>query len=97
MYFNNIEEKTISTFMGNLTHINDEILTLKWESGSAKVQFDTCFEDIDDKTDEEFHSFVFIVCSKTGNPPLNVTDENYCIINYKNFPDEILMNGEKIN
>lgn len=97
MYLNEFEEKIISNFCKNLNELSDESLLLKWSSGSIVATFDTCFEDIDDDTEEEFHSFVFIVSSKKDNPPVVVSDDNYCLINYKNFPVEILSGAIKVN
>ena len=96
MYLNEFEEKIISNFCKNLNELSDESLLLKWSSGSIVATFDTCFEDMDDDT-EEFYSFSFIVSSKEGNPPVVVSDDNYCLINYKNFPVEILSGAIKVN
>ena len=97
MYLNEFEEKIISNFCKNLNELSDESLLLKWNSGSLVAIFDTCFEDMDDDTEEEFYSFSFVVSSKEGNPPVVVSDDNYCLINYKNFPVEILSGAIKVN
>ncbi len=97
MYLNNFEEKIISTFHKNLDKLMGKTLLLKWDSGHITGAFDTCFEDMDDKASEEFYSFVFLVFSKEGNPPVVISDDNYCLINYKNFPIEILLDSKKLN
>lgn len=97
MYLNEFEENIISTFYKNLSKLSGKSLLLKWDSGNLMATFDTCFEDLDDDTEEEFYSFSFIVSSKEGNPPVVVSDDNYCLINYKNFPIEILSGAIKVN
>ena len=57
---NEFEEKIISNFCKNLNELSDESLLLKWSSGSIIAKFDTCFEDMDDNTEEEFYSFSFV-------------------------------------
>lgn len=51
---------------------------------------------MDDET-EEFYSFSFIVSSKEGTPPIFISDDNYCLINYKNFPKTITLDTIKVN
>ena len=45
---------------------------------------------MDDETDEEFYSFAFIATDVTGTPPVDVLENKYFLINYKNFPNKIL-------
>lgn len=97
MYLNTFEEKIISTFLKNLNQICGKTLLLKWDTGCVTAVFDTCFEDMDDETEEEFYSFSLVVYSKEGNPPILVSNDNYCLINYKNFPSEIMLGSKKIN
>jgi hypothetical protein len=97
MYLNENEEKIIATFCQNLDKTYGKELLLKWDEGSIVATFDTCFEDEDDETDEEFYSFSFAVISKTGNPPVFITSDNYFLIDYKNFPKQILLENIKIN
>ncbi len=97
MYLNAFEEKIILTFLTNLNKISGKILLLKWDTGCVSAIFDTCFEDMDDETEEEFYSFSFIVSSIEGNPPIFVSDDNYCLINYKNFPKTITLDTIKVN
>ena len=32
-----------------------------------------------------------------GTPPVDVSEAKYFVVNYHNFPENILLNGEKIN
>lgn len=91
MYLNAFEEKIISTFLKDLNQISGKTLLLKWDTGCVYAFFDTCFEDIDDETEEDCYSFSFIVYSKEGIPSIFVSDDNYCLINYKNFPETITL------
>lgn len=97
MYLNAFEEKIISIFLNNLNQISGKTLLLKWDTGCVSAIFDTCFEDMDDETEEEFYSFSFIVSSKEGSPPILISDDNYCLINYKNFPKTITLDAIKVN
>lgn len=78
-------------------------MLLTWSDGSKVIAlFDTCFEDdneyeMDDEKYEEFISFVFTVLSIEGNPPVYITEDSGFIVNYHNFPDEIIVDGKKIN
>jgi hypothetical protein len=52
--------------------------------------FDTCFDDFsDDNEADEFTSFAFEVYNVVGAPPIELSEDNYCIINYHNFPKKI--------
>ena len=53
--------------------------------------------DVDDKNYEDFTTFAFAAVETKGNPPVLITKDNYFCVNYKNFPDEIIVNGRKIN
>lgn len=90
MFLNPNEEKVISGLYKNLDNIGDSVLTLIWESGYIKATFDTCFEDMDDETDEEFYSFVFFAEEVSGKPPVDISGDGFFLINYKNFPARIL-------
>lgn len=90
MFLNPNEEKVISELYKNLDNVGGSVLTLIWESGYIKATFDTCFEDMDDETDEEFYSFVFFAEGVSGKPPVEISDDGFFLINYKNFPSEIL-------
>ena len=90
MFLNPNEEKIISNLYNNLNNIGDSTVSLIWGSGTIQATFDTCFEDMDDETDEEFYSFAFIATDVTGTPPVEVLENKYFLINYKNFPNKIL-------
>lgn len=90
MFLNPNEERIIFNLYNNLKSIDDSVVTLIWDTGSIKATFDTCFEDIDDEADEEYYSFVFIANEIIGAPPVNVTGDQYFLINYKNFPQKII-------
>ncbi len=101
MYLNNKEEEIIGVFLGNLDHFESFEMLLKWDNGSqVKALFDTCFEDEDDDENdvefEEYMSFMFKVISVVGEPPIEICD-NYFLINYRNFPKEIIVDSKKIN
>ncbi len=101
MYLNDKEEALIDVFMGNLDEYERLPMILKWKrGGQALVRLDTCFEDEDDDEQapdfEEYVSFIFEALSIDGNPPIDIYD-NYFIVNYRNFPNEILVDGRKIN
>ena len=89
MFLNPNEEKVISNLYKNLNNIGESVLTLIWDNGCVKATFDTCFEDMDDETDEEFYSFAFIAKEVSGEPPVDILDNNFFLINYKNFPQKI--------
>lgn len=100
---NNHESAVVGTFAENLDQYGNEIMELIWKDGSKiKAEFDTCFEDdndleMDEEGYEEFTSFAFTVISVSGEPPVYITEDNGFLIDYHNFPDEILVNDEKIN
>ena len=100
---NKYEGKIVKTFAESLDHYENEQMELIWEDGSKIVAtFDTCFEDendyeMDEEGYEEFTSFVFQAEEVSGNPPVELSDEGFFLINYHNFPKEILVGGKKIN
>ena len=99
MYFSKTEQSIIETFYKNLSKISkDDILTLVWNEGQIQAKFDTCFDDFNEENEEdEFTSFVLEKLAIKGNPPVEITGANLFIINYHNFPTEIILNSEKIN
>ncbi len=103
MYFNEKEKKIVRTFYNNIAIYGGQIMVLRWENiGEVKANFDTCFEndnelDIDDAKYEEFISFIFKATNIIGNPPIYVTEDEYFMVNYHNFPNEILVDGTRIN
>ena len=99
MYFSKSEQSIIETFYKNLSNITEEdILTLVWSEGQIQAKFDTCFDDFNEENEEdEFTSFVLKKIESTGKPPVEITEADFFIINYHNFPTEIICNGKKIN
>ncbi len=101
--FSENEEKIIERFYDNLDEFDNKKMLLIWNDGSKIfANFDTCFEDdneleMDDENYEEFCSFIFEVLAVEGNPPVHISEANFCLINYHNFPDTILADGQKIN
>ncbi len=104
MYFwNDKEEKIIGTFINNIDSYDGQELVLKWEDGSEVCAiFDSYIEDetdydMDEDGYEEFWSFVFKGVSILGKPPISITEDDYFMVNYLNFPKEILIDDKKIN
>lgn len=103
MYFTDKEEKIIRTFYKNLKLCGENELLLKWdEDNFITALFDTCFDDdndyeMDEEGYEEFTSFAFSAISISGQPPVYVTEDDGFLIDYRNFPKEILLDGKKIN
>ena len=103
IYLNENEEKVIGKFMEVEDKYENETLTLVWENGSrVEAKYDSFIEDendyeLEDENYEEFTSFVLIKIEMFGNPPIEVSEHDYFLINYHNFPKEILANGVKIN
>ncbi len=103
MYLNDKEEKIIGSFMDIADELEGKIVVLKWENG-CQVQgiYDSYIEDeldcdMDSEAYEEFWSFVFKATDLIGKPPIYITQDEFFCINYKNFPDEIIVDGKKIN
>ena len=99
MYFSKNEQSIIETFYKNLSRITEEdILTLVWSEGQIQAKFDTCFDDFNEENEEdEFTSFVLKKLEAKGKPPIEITEANLFIINYHNFPKDIILNDERIN
>ena len=103
MYLNIYEEKIITNFLKNIDDYESKVMKLIWQDGSSiAVTFDTCFEgendlELDDEKYEEFWSFVFKVVEVIGELPVYITEDEYFCINYRNFPDEIIVGDKKIN
>lgn len=99
MYFSKKEQSIIERFYKKLSTITaKDVLELKWNTGSIKAVFDTCFDDFDEENEsDEYTSFLFKGLSFNGVPPVQVVDEKMFIINYHNFPDSIRLVGEVIN
>ena len=103
MYFSEKEEKVIRVFYNNISEYEEIIMILKWNNGSQIIAtFDTCFEDnnefeMDAPEYEEYISFVFKAIDTVGSPAVYITEDEYFCVDYRNFPDEIIANGKKIN
>ena len=103
MYFSEKEKAIIETFYGNLDLFDKSEMLLIWNNGSQiHARFDTCFEndnglEMEDADYEEYTSFVFQKLHVIGEPPVFITEHDYFCIDYRNFPDEILADGKKIN
>ena len=99
MYFSKNEQSVIETFYRNLSKIQEnDILTLIWNEGQIQAKFDTCFDDFnEEKEEDEFTSFILKKLDLKGKPPVKITDADFFIINYHNFPKQIIFNGETIN
>lgn len=103
VYWNKNEEAIIRDFLAcNRNYIGEEVL-LKWNGkGSVLAEYSMLMEDendyeMNDERYEEFWSFAFHGVQITGNPPISINRQNNFLINYHNFPDEILVDGKKIN
>ena len=102
-YWNKNEEKIIGTFIHKADEFKGAELLLKWDDENQMIAFfdiiiedeDEC--DIESEGYEEFWSFVFKAVKVKGQPPVYITEDEYFIINYRNFPDEIFADGKKIN
>lgn len=86
MPFSSKEEKIILQFYKNIGSLKGRELTLFWEKATVTALFDTVFEDLDDDTEEEFISFSFKCLFASGNAPIEITQDEYFIVNYRNFP-----------
>ena len=99
MYFSKKEQPIIEGFYNKLSKISvNELVTLVWESGTIQAAFDTCFDDFDENNqNDEYISFAFKALKVDDNPPVEITENKYFIINYHNFPNAIYLNNEKLN
>lgn len=99
MYFSEKEQSIIEKFYKNLSSITEkDVLTLIWDEGQIQAKFDTCFDDYSEENEEdEFTSFVLKKIELIGTPPIEITEANFFIINYHNFPRKIICNGKNIN
>jgi len=103
MYFSEKERPIIRTFYGNMDEYAKKPMFLRWKDGSMVIaNFDTCFDDdndleLDDENYEDFTSFVFKALWVKDNPPVYITEDLFFLVDYRNFPDEIIAGGKKIN
>lgn len=99
MYFSKNEKSVVEKFYKNISILNEnDILSLVWENGEIKATFDTCFDDFDaNDENDEYTSFVFKKVEVGNRISFDTEQSDYIIVNYHNFPREILLNGKKIN
>lgn len=99
MYFGKNEKSIIEKFYKSLSEIGgNDILELLWETGKITAVFDTCFDDFDENNEkDEFTSFVFKSKNMEGVIPVDIGENDLFIVNYHNFPKQILLNGKEIN
>lgn len=103
MYLNDKEERIIGAFMNVADKLEGKLIILNWKDGSqAQGIYDSYIEDeldcdIDDEDYEEFWSFVFKAVDIEGEPPIYITEDEYFCIDYHNFPDEIIVDNNKIS
>lgn len=99
MYYSKNEQNIIEGFYKNLDSIKEnDTLLLVWENSEVTAMFDTCFDDYDENDEtNEYNSFVFKAVRIVGNPPIDIADNSYFIVNYHNFPDKIFLNEKLIN
>ncbi len=102
IFLNEKEQKIIGGFM-SYPQKYEVVLTLKWVGkGEIIAEFDSFMEDENDYEPndnqyEEFWSLLFTAIKIAGNPPVSIAKNKDFLINYHNFPDEILVDGKKIN
>lgn len=102
MYLNDREEQIIGTFMNVADELEEKLIILKWKDGSqAQGIYDSYMEDevdcdMDDEKYEEFWSFIFKAVDIMGEPPIYITEDAYFCVDYRNFPDEILVDNKRI-
>lgn len=103
IYLNENEERIIGKFIEVEDKYENNTLSLVWKNGDrVEAKYDSFIEDendceLEDENYEEFWSFIFKKIEIEGNPPIEVTEDGYFLINYHNFPQEILVDGKKIN
>ena len=103
IYWNKSEEAIIGRFLASNRKCIGKKLLLNWYGkGSVLAEYDMLMEDendfeMGDERYEEFWSFAFHGIKIKGNPPIAVNHQKNFLINYHNFPDEILVDGKKIN
>ena len=84
------EANIVKDLYSRLDEISNREIKLIWTTGEIIAVFDTCFDDFnEDDESDEFTSFVFKVNIVKGVVPVNISENNYCIINYHNFPTKI--------
>ena len=97
MYLNDKEEQIIGKFMNIADDNENKKMILKWKNyGVIYGVFDSYIEDesecdMDEEGYEEFWSFVFKAVEVLGNPPVYITEDEFFCVDYRNFPDEIVL------
>ena len=103
MFLNENEEAIIGAFLSNADDYCFEDMELIWKDGSKIIAtYASSFEDSNDKKKgeegyEEYTTFVFDAVEVFGEPPVFITEQDGFCLNYHNFPDEIMIDGKKIN
>lgn len=102
LYLNENEQKIIESFMNVENEYKNKRLILKWNNNSQVIAiYDSFIEDesdyeLDDERYEEFWSFVFRKIDIMGTPPIDISEDGFFLVNYHNFPNEILVDGKRI-
>ena len=87
---NEYEKQIVGDFYTQLPIVQNKQLKLLWDNCEIIAIFDTCFDDYNQNDeDDEYTSFAFQLVSIIGNPPIEISKDNYFIINYHNFPNKI--------
>ena len=102
IYLNPNEQPIIEKLVQICEPYRGQIFTLKWQTGSYTAKFLCMIEDLTDELDdddpafEEYWSFWFEVLEVHGHPPVEPFHGSL-LVNYHNFPEEILHAGVKVN
>ena len=103
LFLNKNEENIICNFLKHEREYINKDLDLRWENkGGVIAKYKVLLEDesdyeIGESEYEELWSFGFNLVEIYGAPPISVNHQNNFLINYHNFPDEIIFDGKKIN
>ena len=104
MNLNPREGVIINRFGAYAAYHYDCLFLLRWsDTDYILAEYDQAMEDendpdggIDDPEFEEFWSFLFRVKEVHGHPPVEPYN-GFILVNYHNFPEEILHDGVKVN
>ena len=103
MFLNEKEEAIIGTFLSVADEYCFEEMELVWNDGGKIIAtYCSSYDDSNGKKKgedgyEEYTSFVFDAIDVIGEPPVFITEQDGFCLNYHNFPDEITVEGKKIN
>ncbi|MCM1194640.1 MAG: hypothetical protein NC332_01760 [Firmicutes bacterium] len=90
--FSEKEKSIVQILYNQIDNIYNKKIKLSWDTGYIIAEFDTCFDDFaDNDENDEFTSFVFHVIRVEGTLPIIISEDNYCTINYHNFPKYITL------